>query len=191
MKKIAVLIMLSLFTKTTFAQKNGIKAIYKNITEYTDSIFRHSDALNRCISGYAFIRFDIDKVGKIIKVQTSEGTPAFLDSLFKKVLVRKTPLFNKLKATKTLYLLPVFYNLHYNCPIDTSYRKKSPLETLLKTMPTETVPNKDTYVYSFLNMINFKKTTNMSKASQSNPLKCILLAPYELITPTLEQGYVK
>jgi hypothetical protein len=189
MKKIVVLIVILSFIQNAIAQSAktanppAIDLLYTKIGTYTDSLFQHTDRLNKCISGYMFIRFNINKKGDIINIQSNEGTPDFLDSIFREALQPSTSQLKREATNNKSYLLPVLYNLHNNCPIDTNVQKPGTLNALLKTLPKGIEPTKEGYVYSFMNMLNFEKTKEMSTSKNYQAIQYFILAPYKLISP--------
>ena len=158
--------------------------IYTRLNTYTDSIFKYTSNLNNCLSGYLFLRFKIDKKGNAVNVQTNAGTPHFLDSLFKQGLKRTNTLWKQMPNGRT-YFMPIKYTLAYGCPVDTSSKKYSALEWMLKKTPNLNELNSANQSHpdiDFLNMINFGKAEN---SKLQLPIDCILLPPYRLANPII------
>jgi hypothetical protein len=192
MKKVGLLIVAIILTQMVFAQKKKdvakgqlkyLKAIYAKVGNYTDSLFMHTNRLNKCKSGYLFIYFSIDEAGHLKKIQTNEGTPVFLDSIFKEALSASDNLWKLTKRNKT-YMLPVAYRLSNGCPIDTSSRKLSALEWKIKQLPDFNNLQSSDSEASFLNMTNLNNKKTVPGNIIYPAVDCLLLTPFELVTPS-------
>ena len=156
----------------------SLETAYLKMHNYADSLFEHTVLLNKCLSGYIFVRFMTDKHGRIKTIETNEGTPAFLDTIIKN-LVTKGDSYWKPTRKNEPYFLPINYNLSYGCVIDTSSKTTTALERLMERIPNNTSgPPKNSNTYSFHNINNFEKTHELSDFKMREPFSCIMLTPF-------------
>ncbi|WP_457128512.1 hypothetical protein [Mucilaginibacter sp. HD30] len=197
MKRVFFLFIITFIVQSGYAQQKkptdalvtDVADIYAKLNIYTDSVFIYTTSLKTCLSGYLFVRFKVDKNRNPVSVQTNTGTPHFLDSLFKKALKHTNGAWKQIPAGKT-YLLPVKFVLKDGCAIDTSSKKYSALEWILKQMPGLPELNSTNRSHpdiDFLNMLNF--SGREANVNQQSPIDCILLPPYQLANPVSGHPY--
>jgi len=155
-----------------------IDLFYVKMNRFVDSLFAATTRVNKCASGVSFVQFTINNRGEMRNIKTNEGTPGYLDTLLVNVLHKNNFNFKQAGLVNKTAILPVIYSFDFGCKVDTT--KSGPFETLLKQLP-DTIPDKSGYVYSLINMLNFKKTAEIARQGNFSPLNCILFSPLRMV----------